>query len=235
MADVEDGSGRVVDWFAVLGCAPDADDTAVRHAYRTRARDSHPDRGGDPEEFARVNRAYELLRTAEQRAELVVRLRAQARRDRLQGGGVPGADGSAGPGGPAGSADPAGSGGPDGSRGRDAARPSGPPTPGGAPGPSGGGSRARDRGSRDAGRLSEAEQDRLMQQFWASHPDVTDPGAAPATVPTSSSRPTRRRGRGVRRVLLGAVLVVLLAFLAQPLLPQPVQDGLDQVVESVLP
>jgi len=46
----------------VLGVAPDADEAAVRRAYRERAKETHPDTdGGDEDEFKRVNRAYERL------------------------------------------------------------------------------------------------------------------------------------------------------------------------------
>jgi len=46
-----------------LGLDPDADDDAVRRAYRERVKSVHPDReGGDEEEFKRVTEAYEVLR-----------------------------------------------------------------------------------------------------------------------------------------------------------------------------
>jgi curved DNA-binding protein CbpA len=46
----------------VLGVGPDADEAAVRRAYRERAKETHPDTdGGEEDEFKRVNRAYERL------------------------------------------------------------------------------------------------------------------------------------------------------------------------------
>lgn len=46
-----------------LGLDPDADDDAVRQAYRERVKSVHPDReGGDEDEFKRVTEAYEVLR-----------------------------------------------------------------------------------------------------------------------------------------------------------------------------
>ncbi|PSQ09214.1 molecular chaperone DnaJ [Halobacteriales archaeon QS_5_70_15] len=46
----------------VLGVDADADESAVRRAYRDRAKETHPDtEGGDEAEFKRVNRAYERL------------------------------------------------------------------------------------------------------------------------------------------------------------------------------
>jgi len=46
----------------VLGVSPDADDSAVRRAYRERIKEVHPDAdGGDEDEFKRVQEAYEVL------------------------------------------------------------------------------------------------------------------------------------------------------------------------------
>jgi hypothetical protein len=45
-----------------LGVSADADQAAVKAAYRERVKETHPDtEGGDEEEFKRVNRAYEKL------------------------------------------------------------------------------------------------------------------------------------------------------------------------------
>jgi hypothetical protein len=48
--------------YEVLGLEPEADLDAVREAYRERAKETHPDLGGDPEAFIRVREAYERLR-----------------------------------------------------------------------------------------------------------------------------------------------------------------------------
>jgi len=45
----------------VLGVDRDADEDAIRSAYRDRVLDSHPDHGGSTEEFRRVRAAYEAL------------------------------------------------------------------------------------------------------------------------------------------------------------------------------
>ena len=50
--------------FAELGVDPDADESAIRHAFRKLAFELHPDRNPDPgaaEEFMRVRAAYETL------------------------------------------------------------------------------------------------------------------------------------------------------------------------------
>ena len=54
---------RPSDAHAVLGVPVDADIETLRDAYRRRVKDCHPDQGGDPAEFARVQRAYEEART----------------------------------------------------------------------------------------------------------------------------------------------------------------------------
>jgi len=46
----------------VLGVSPDADDDAVKRAYREKVKDVHPDApDGDEERFKRVQRAYDRL------------------------------------------------------------------------------------------------------------------------------------------------------------------------------
>jgi len=54
--------------YEVLGVAPDAADDELRKAYRLRLRQTHPDTGGDAALFIQVQRAWELVGTAEARA-----------------------------------------------------------------------------------------------------------------------------------------------------------------------
>lgn len=54
--------------YEVLGVAPDADDEQLRRAYRLRLRETHPDTGGDAALFIHVQRAWEIVGTAEGRA-----------------------------------------------------------------------------------------------------------------------------------------------------------------------
>ncbi|KAF1054475.1 MAG: Curved DNA-binding protein [Stenotrophomonas maltophilia] len=60
------------DYYAALGVAPDADDKAIKNAYRKLARKYHPDvsKEADAEaHFKEVSEAYEVLKSAEKRAE----------------------------------------------------------------------------------------------------------------------------------------------------------------------
>lgn len=51
-----------------LGVAPDADIDAINAAYRAKARATHPDAGGDADEFERLATAVAVLRDPERRA-----------------------------------------------------------------------------------------------------------------------------------------------------------------------
>ena len=52
----------VTEAYEILGLEPGADLAAVRRAYRERAKETHPDLGGDPATFIEVREAYERLR-----------------------------------------------------------------------------------------------------------------------------------------------------------------------------
>ena len=54
--------------YEVLGVAPDAAEEDLRKAYRLRLRQTHPDTGGDAARFVQVQRAWELVGTADARA-----------------------------------------------------------------------------------------------------------------------------------------------------------------------
>ncbi|KAG8898217.1 hypothetical protein FRB99_007594, partial [Tulasnella sp. 403] len=56
------------DYYKVLGVARDADGRAIKKAYRQKARDAHPDKGGSEAKMAAINEAYEVLSNAELRA-----------------------------------------------------------------------------------------------------------------------------------------------------------------------
>jgi len=52
-------SGQRESWFAVLGVPPTATVMEIKRAFRKRALETHPDRGGDASVFRRIHRAYE--------------------------------------------------------------------------------------------------------------------------------------------------------------------------------
>ena len=58
-------------YYASLGISPDADADAVRQAYRSKAKQLHPDSGGrhaDADAFQALSAAYTVLRDPERRA-----------------------------------------------------------------------------------------------------------------------------------------------------------------------
>ncbi|MGO1851797.1 MAG: J domain-containing protein [Microbacteriaceae bacterium] len=57
------------DHYATLGVEEQATEQEIRKAFSRRMREVHPDRGGDPEQAAAVNAAFEVLGSAETRAE----------------------------------------------------------------------------------------------------------------------------------------------------------------------
>lgn len=56
------------DLYGLLGVSRDATPAEIRKAYFNKARDAHPDKGGDKEEFQRLQEAHSVLSDQEQRA-----------------------------------------------------------------------------------------------------------------------------------------------------------------------
>jgi len=56
------------DLYEILGVPKDADDDTIKRAYRAKARELHPDAGGDEEHFKELTGAYEILSNAQARA-----------------------------------------------------------------------------------------------------------------------------------------------------------------------
>lgn len=56
------------DLYDILGVPRDADDETVKRAYRRRARELHPDAGGDEEAFKELTAAYEILSNPQARS-----------------------------------------------------------------------------------------------------------------------------------------------------------------------
>jgi len=55
--------------YKVLGVEKTAGQDEIRKAYRKLAIKNHPDKGGDPEEFKKIQAAYEVLKDEEKRAK----------------------------------------------------------------------------------------------------------------------------------------------------------------------
>lgn len=53
--------GRLKQLYAVLGINPTTDINVVKKAYRQKAKQCHPDKGGNEQQFINVNRAYEII------------------------------------------------------------------------------------------------------------------------------------------------------------------------------
>ena len=56
------------DLYDTLGVTRDADNATIKKAYRKKAQISHPDKGGKPEEFHAVRKAYGILSDEDKRA-----------------------------------------------------------------------------------------------------------------------------------------------------------------------
>jgi len=56
-----------MDYYQVLGISRNSDEQEIKRAYRKLAMKHHPDRGGNPEEFAKVQEAYDMLTNTQAR------------------------------------------------------------------------------------------------------------------------------------------------------------------------
>jgi curved DNA-binding protein len=50
-----------MDYYTILGVDKNADQLQIKKAYRSLVKQHHPDQGGDPETFKKINEAYEVL------------------------------------------------------------------------------------------------------------------------------------------------------------------------------
>jgi len=57
-----------MDYYSILGVSKNADEKSIRKAYKTQSMKHHPDRGGDEEQFKKVNEAYQTLKDPQKRA-----------------------------------------------------------------------------------------------------------------------------------------------------------------------
>ena len=51
-----------MDYYSILGVSKNATQDEIKQAYRKLVKVHHPDRGGDPEQFKKINEAYETLK-----------------------------------------------------------------------------------------------------------------------------------------------------------------------------
>jgi len=58
-----------MDHYQTLGVTPQSDVKAIKTAYRKLASKHHPDKGGDQEEFKKIQKAYETLSDSQKKAE----------------------------------------------------------------------------------------------------------------------------------------------------------------------
>lgn len=56
------------DLYKILGISKKATAEEIKKAYREKAKELHPDKGGDEEDFKELNEAYEILSDEEKRA-----------------------------------------------------------------------------------------------------------------------------------------------------------------------
>lgn len=56
-------------YYEDLGIARDATPREILKAFRRKARETHPDRGGNTEEFVKIQKAYKILSNPLTRAE----------------------------------------------------------------------------------------------------------------------------------------------------------------------
>tara|TARA_R110000803_G_C11970205_1_gene319647 strand:+ start:542 stop:1396 length:855 start_codon:yes stop_codon:yes gene_type:complete len=57
-----------MDYYALLGLQQTATAEDIKSAYRKQAKSDHPDTGGDPEKFKKLNEAHDILKDPDKRA-----------------------------------------------------------------------------------------------------------------------------------------------------------------------
>ena len=58
-----------IDYFKILGVSRDASKEEIIKAFRQKAHEYHPDKGGDAEKFKEVNEAHQVLGNPEKRQQ----------------------------------------------------------------------------------------------------------------------------------------------------------------------
>lgn len=55
------------DYYKILGVEKNASEAEIKNAFRKKAHEHHPDKGGDEEKFKEVNEAYQVLKDSDKR------------------------------------------------------------------------------------------------------------------------------------------------------------------------
>ena len=94
------GPGRDTEYYDTLGLSPGCSEAEIKRAYRKRALQEHPDKGGDPEKFKKINEAYAVLSDEQKRAayDRFGKTAVDGSGGAGMGGGFPGGMGGAFPG-----------------------------------------------------------------------------------------------------------------------------------------
>lgn len=66
----------MTNYYAILCVSPTATTEEIRSAYRAKARENHPDRGGSEDAFSDVREAWQMLRDPDRRREYDAQLAA---------------------------------------------------------------------------------------------------------------------------------------------------------------
>ena len=56
-----------MDYYNVLGVSKSASEKDLKNAFKKKAMQYHPDKGGDPEKFKQINEAYQNLSDPQKR------------------------------------------------------------------------------------------------------------------------------------------------------------------------
>lgn len=56
-------------YYELLGVSKNASDEEIKRAFRKKAHEHHPDKGGDAEKFKKINEAYQVLSDREKRSQ----------------------------------------------------------------------------------------------------------------------------------------------------------------------
>ena len=57
------------DYYSLLGVTKNASEEEIKRAFRKKAHEHHPDKGGDAEKFKKINEAYQVLSDKEKRQQ----------------------------------------------------------------------------------------------------------------------------------------------------------------------